>query len=29
MSKPVVAYYRAEDVGAVHRLMKIEFTHSG
>jgi hypothetical protein len=29
MSKPVVAYYRAEDVGAVRGPTKIEFTHSG
>lgn len=28
MSKPVVAYCRAEDPGAAHRPAKIEFTYS-
>jgi len=28
MSKPVVAYRRAEDPGAIHRPTKIEFTYS-
>jgi hypothetical protein len=28
MSKPVVAYCRAEDPGTIHRPTRIEFTYS-
>ena len=28
MPKPVVAYYRAGDAGAIHRPRQFEFTYS-